>query len=52
MYGYVPKSDGVLRIQEKVYLLEVELQAVVSCHTWVLRTELQPSARALCARNY
>lgn len=28
--------------------LELELQAIVSCLTWVLGTELRPSARALC----
>ena len=39
--------EGVHRSQKRVLdLLELELQAVVSCPTWILGTELRSSVRA------
>ena len=52
MNGSMHMSTVVPGGQERALdLLELNLQAAVSCLTWVLRTKLASSARAMIALN-
>jgi hypothetical protein len=50
--GICAHEGGCLRRSEVLDLLELELQRVVSCLLWLLRTELQSSARAVLTPNH
>lgn len=53
MYILCGHTSGCLwRPEEGTEFPGVELQAVVSCLTWVLRTELRPSAGAVSILNH
>ena len=53
MCGYVHMSVGDRGGQKRApYPLELKLQVVVSCLMWVLRIELQSSAKAVNTLNH
>lgn len=52
VWGYTHMSVGDLGSQRLWVTLELGLQKVMSCQTWVLWTELGSSTRAACTLNH